>query len=161
MITPPPPVLCSARVLAYAVIPDEIPFTDRAIAFIDGERLGRVPCVAIVEAFQSSPTDMLLIYCDEEWGVIAAGGGDLVSLRRRMELNYPGVSNLWVDMDTPVDVALKYYDEHVGSWRCAVCRKREFDADTMYGDDGVGIVVCGECADGTAEGAAMKLRLQQ
>jgi hypothetical protein len=158
MIAPPPPVICSARVLAYAIMPDEIPFTDRATVFIDGERLDRVPCVAIAEGLQSSTSELLLLYCDEQWGVIAVGGGDLVSLRRRMELNYPGVSKLWVDVNTPVDVALKYHDEHIDSWRCPVCRKRAFDVDTMYGNEDVEIAVCGECADGTAEGAAIKAR---
>ena len=156
----PPPVLVSARVLAYATIPDDIPITDQVIVFVGDERLGRVPCVAIAETLQSSAGDLLLLYCDQEWSVIAAGGGDLASIKRRMELNYPGVSALWVDVNTPVDVALKYYDEHIDGWRCAVCRKRAFDVDTLYGKDDVEIVVCGECADGTAEGAAIIARLK-
>jgi hypothetical protein len=151
IIAPPPPVLCSARLLAYAIIPDDIPFTDRAISFIGNERLGRVPCVAIVESLQTSASDLLLLYCDDEWGSIAASGGDMASLKQRMELNYPGVSALWVDVNTPVDVALTYYDQQIESWRCAVCRKRAFDIDVLYRDGEV--VVCAECAENTSEGA--------
>jgi hypothetical protein len=160
MISSPPPVICSARVLAYAIITDDIPFADLAVAFIGDERLGRVPCVAIAETLQSSAGDLLLLYCDEEWGTVAVGGGDIASIKRRMELNYPGVSALWVDVNTPVDVALKYYDEQIDSWRCAVCRKRGFDVDTMYGNDDVDVFVCEECAKGTAEGGALMARLK-
>jgi hypothetical protein len=160
MIASPPPVICSARVLAYAIIPDDIPFADLAIAFVGDERLGRVPCVAIAETLQSSAGDLLLLYCDEEWGTVAIGGGDMASIKRRMELNYPGVSALWVDVNTPVDVALKYHDEQITSWRCAVCRKRAFDVDTMYGDDDDEVVVCQQCAEETEDGAAILRRLQ-
>ena len=39
----------------------------------DGERLGQVPCLVIARN-QHEARDILLFFCDAEWGVLAAAG---------------------------------------------------------------------------------------
>ena len=56
--TAPPPALCSARVLHYAVLGQEFSVgfnSGHRLVFIDGKELGKVPCLAIChekEGFQ-------------------------------------------------------------------------------------------------------------
>lgn len=97
---PAPPVIDSARLLAYAFNDLDVEFTDRINLFIGkaGEmtKLGEVPNLAICESFGSK--DILLLLCDESWnseGVI----GEFASVERakqKAETGYRGVSDKFI-----------------------------------------------------------------
>lgn len=46
-MTAPPPIIDSMRTLWFAHVDDEVIFTNRIHLLVDGERLGRVDCLAI------------------------------------------------------------------------------------------------------------------
>lgn len=110
MASSPPPVLSSARVMTYAIITDDIPFTSSASLHVDGRHVGRVRRLAVCLAL-GEDSEALLLHCDEEWNVMGADGGKSVqALMARAESNYPGVSNRWVDVNTSIERALQYFD---------------------------------------------------
>jgi hypothetical protein len=140
----PPPLLGCARVMSYAIVPDDIPFTGRDSLFVGGILQGRFPCLAICE--QLSDGAVLLLHCDEEWDAIGVAGGDQsANLKDLAEKNYPGISKSWVDVNTSVMDALTYYDENWPQGRCSVCGKRSFEVKTMH--EGKSDSICGKCYD--------------
>jgi len=94
-VTPPPSELCSARVLAYAVIDAEVTFTGRAEVYVDGKLLGSTPRVVLAQEF-AEPHEYLLFYCTEDWEVLGAGG---FAARPRAEAyaeaRFQGISKKW------------------------------------------------------------------
>jgi hypothetical protein len=128
MPTAPPPVLGSARVLAYAVVDDAMPFTGRCAHYVDGVLLGRVPRLAIVEELADT-AEIMLLHCDEEWNVLRlSGSGTVAEVKARTEVNYPGIGARWVDVGTTREEALAYYDSLPGPSACAFCGKRAFES---------------------------------
>jgi hypothetical protein len=93
----PPPVIDSARLIAYATTDHDVEFTDRITLIVgEGERLGRVPCLAICLNYYVSG-DVLLMFCDDAWnckGVIAFTSVD--EAKARAELGYKGIARKWV-----------------------------------------------------------------
>ncbi len=61
----PPPIIDSARVLEYATVSADMEYTERIHLIVGGERLGRVPNLAIGQNYYG-PGDMLLLFCDAE-----------------------------------------------------------------------------------------------
>jgi len=98
IIEPPPSELTSARVLAYAVIDDDVEYTGRISVYVDGVLLG--PVLRLVIALNNyEPDDYLLLYCDSEWSVLGVGGySSLVEAKERAEVAYAGVSTKWQDV---------------------------------------------------------------
>ena len=143
MANAPLPLIDCGRVLAYAIIPDEIPFTDRLSLFVDGVLLGRVPCLAICE--QLNDGAFLLMHCDDEWLSLGVTGGMSVEyLKEIAEKNYPGIAALWVDVNTSLEDALNFYDANCPTDRCLVCGKRSFEVQTSIAE-GSGFV-CDGCS---------------
>jgi hypothetical protein len=66
----PPPVLASARVLAYAILDGSVGFSGRSRVFVESRELGRVPRLVIAEGLEAA--DVVLLYCDDDWNVLAA-----------------------------------------------------------------------------------------
>src|SRR5688572_969828 len=62
----PPPVIDSARVLAFANVPDDVQYTGRTHLNVGGEWIGRVANLAICRNY-CKPDDILLLFCDEAW----------------------------------------------------------------------------------------------
>ena len=61
----PPPVLASARVLAYAILDGSVGFSGRSRVFVESRELGRVPRLVIAEGLEAA--DVVLLYCDDDW----------------------------------------------------------------------------------------------
>jgi hypothetical protein len=91
----PPPIIDSMRTLWFAHVDDEVVFTDRLHLLVDGERLGRVDCLAICLNY-SVPGDYVLCFCDSQWqckGVIAYGSVD--EAKAEAERGYRGIGAKW------------------------------------------------------------------
>lgn len=113
---PPPPVLYSSRVLAYAFVAD-IPYRRWGSLYVGGELLEAVPCLAIATSLEQGHGPMLF-HCDREWDVLGAtAGATLEELQERAERNYPGVSTRWVILNTTVETAMAYFDAESGGAR--------------------------------------------
>lgn len=140
----PPAVLDSARVLAYAFV-DDIEYREYGALYVDGVLLEHVPRLAICA---NLGTDMgpLLFHCDVDWNVLGvSGAGTVEAVKERAERNYPSSMARWVDIDTSVEAALKYYDERVENVPCSFCGKRRFELEACV--EGKGALICKSCVD--------------
>jgi hypothetical protein len=125
-IVPPPPVIDSARVLSYADV-DDIPYQKHGRLYSGDRLIEKVPRLAICVNL-GRDIGPLLFHCDEDWAVLGATGRDTVAeCKARAEKNYPGVAACWIDLDTPMDIALEYYDAQTDNLQCSFCGRRSFD----------------------------------
>jgi hypothetical protein len=147
----PPPIIDSARVLYYVSVGDDIEYTEKIHLIVGGERLGRVPALAICRSYYI-PGDILLLFCDGEWnslGCIAFTTVDEAKLKA--ERGYPGLIARWVksthDDDAVADFLRNEYDVDPGSewWRhrCSFCQK---DVEAMGISRGWA-TICVACVD--------------
>jgi hypothetical protein len=91
----PPPVIDSARVLAYAHVNEDISFTGTIHLHAFGKWVGRVENLAICRNYYD-PQDILLLFCDSEWnseGCIPFN--DMDEAKLKAENGYPGITALW------------------------------------------------------------------
>jgi hypothetical protein len=120
---PPPKILDSEVVLSWARIDDSVRFTGRLHHFVDGQRLGAVPCLAIV---QGSTSDELFVHhCDAAWRTLATtpGGRSLDAAKLAVERWYDGAGHLWVDTGTTPAQAAELLQEHWSPFVCSFCGK--------------------------------------
>lgn len=147
----PPPILDSARVLAYANVPEDMPFTGRIHLHAGGDWVGRVPNLAICRNYYK-PDDILLLFCDEEWnsrGCIPFGCVEEAKLTA--ERGYAGISAFW--MEDQYDEAATneflrdvYEVDPTSEWwryRCSFCQN---DVQGSGITDGWA-TICVACAD--------------
>jgi hypothetical protein len=147
---PPPPVLDTARLLAYAYVSDGIEFTDRIYLVVDGEKLGRVPCLAITLNY-CVPGDILLCFCDNEWNVLGVSAhASIAEAKAYAERGYKGASGKWVD-DPYTDEQVAGYlrveygvDPTTEWWKtlCSFCGKDVLELRAVASRNAV---ICEEC----------------
>jgi hypothetical protein len=98
IITPPPEELTGARVLAYAFIDESIQYSGRLTLYVDGKPIGPVPRL-VIALNNYEPDDYLLLYCNESWDVIGAGGyASVAAAKDSANIAYPGVASRWQDV---------------------------------------------------------------
>ena len=141
----PPPVLDSARVLSYALV-DDIPYRRSGALYVDGVLLEKVPRLAICSNLGEEAGSILLNHCNEQWEVLGTSGADGVeAAKQNAEKNYPGVASRWVDVNTSIEEALRYYDAQTGGLKCSFCGRRPFDVEGWI--EGNGAVICRGCVE--------------
>ena len=102
---PKPEFIDGCRVLAYANVPDSVPFTGRLRLNVDGRWLGRVPNLAVGIA---DAGEFVVLHCDAEWESLGIGGW-----------NAPGVVEP-ASMDDVIGIMERYYEGLAPCWiRCA------------------------------------------
>jgi hypothetical protein len=142
--TPPPPVLWSARVMSYAFV-DDLEYRRWGALYVGDKLVEKVPRLAICLNL-GKDSGPLLFHCDEEWEVLGTSGGNTIeATKERAEKNYPGVAERWVDVNTSIDDALRYYDAETGSAHCSFCKKRPFEIGNMLESDEA--TICEECVE--------------
>jgi ClpX C4-type zinc finger len=126
----PPPVLSSARVIAYALVDDQVEYTGRLLLVnLEGQALGRVPRLAICENL-ADPRTVLLLHCDDSWNVLGLVGAETVdSCKREVERTYRGIGEKWNHLDVTREAALAYYDSFEPG--CSFCGKRTYEVGEM------------------------------
>lgn len=95
----PPPIIGSAKVLAYATVDASVEWAGPGRIFVGPasgplEPLGRVPKLAICKFPYRDDYD--LFYCDDDWNV--QGGTaypTFEEVKNRAEKDYPGISQNW------------------------------------------------------------------
>jgi hypothetical protein len=147
----PPPIIDSARVLQYVTVSADMEYTERIHLIVGGERLGRVPNLAICQNY-CDPEDVLLLLCDMQWnsqGCIAFTTVD--EARLKAEGGYPAISGQWKSTphgQSAVDDFLRdvyEVDPRSEWWRhiCSFCQK---DVEGMAVSKG-SATICLECVD--------------
>jgi hypothetical protein len=139
----PPPVLDCVRVLHYAVLDTTIKFSGRSLLFVDGEKVGAVPCLAICE--DKKTLGALLFHCTIDWRVLGCSAHKTVSeAKARAESVYNGVSSRWVNANVSLEAAEAYLNELFANERCSLCGKRANEVDTLIQNGAA--LVCDRCA---------------
>lgn len=147
----PPPIIDSARVLFYATVSDDMEYTERIHLYVGGERLGRVPNLAICRNYYI-PEDVLLLFCDADWnsqGVIAFTTVEEAKLKA--ERGYPAIAGRWLPTphdQSAVDEFLRneYEVDPKSEWwrhRCSFCRE---DVTKQMISSG-SATICSACVD--------------
>ena len=114
----PPPVLASARVLAYALVADDAPFTANVPVVAAGRELGRVPCLALGTDLSSGAATLL--YCDREWDVLTkTRHPSIEDAKRTANANYPGLR--WQETSFTDAEAAAFLDEEDRGLVCSFC----------------------------------------
>ena len=146
----PPPVICNARVLEYAVTGEAV-FTDALQLYVDGVRLGAVPGLAICESFYSD--ELLLFHCDEDWGVLGiqawkkSEGPDVSSVEQvksRAEIYYAGISSRWIAHDASIEDARAHQAYLMGDDCCSFCNRTMYEVDSLV-EGNSGVRICNLC----------------
>lgn len=142
----PPPVIDSARIVAYAHVPADIPFNDTSPLFVDGEPLGRVPALAIGIGL-GDDADVLLCFCNTDWACIGASGAASIEAAQAFaERSYPGLAEHWKLTGTTREDALDYYDQKSDAQACSFCRRRRFEMPAAVVVTGPsGAAICSRC----------------
>jgi ClpX C4-type zinc finger len=141
-MNPAPSILAGTYVVAYAHVDTSVTFVQRKNLSVDGEWLGRVPCIAICEDFESS--DLMIQYCDESWDTLGIAGGlkNAEDAKRRAELSYVGIAELWRDATVSKIDALARHKAELEEERCSFCGRSPLEIDMMFG---VGARICNYC----------------
>jgi hypothetical protein len=109
----PPPLIClnDRLLLHYAVLNESVGFNaGHGLFFIDGEEIGKVPCLAICQDQHS--TQVTLYYCKRDWSLIGVAAYDSVAAaKQRAERIYPGSSTCWIKADFTEEDAKRYRGE--------------------------------------------------
>jgi hypothetical protein len=126
----PPPVLASARVLAYAVVDETVTYTGRHTVFVAGRELGPVPRLAIGRTLAGR--EILLMLCDADWDVLATvPHASVDAAKHAAEQGYAGVSAKWTEVaftDAEVDA---YLDEEDRGLVCSFCGRHPHEVDRI------------------------------
>lgn len=96
----PPPIIVSARLIAYAYNDDDVEFTDRIELYV-GEigamkRLGEMPCLALCHNYSDGA--FFLLFCNSEWqsqGIIEFSL--IEKAKSQAESGYRGISKKWME----------------------------------------------------------------
>jgi hypothetical protein len=143
-IRPPPPVLDSAQVIAYAVLDKSVIWTGRQSLFVDGEPLGSVPRLAICRNLFGDPKDYLIFHCDNRWNVLGiASAPTLRECKVRAENWYEGVSRCWTHTHTTKQQAEKWLRAECAGSACSFCARLPAETDGFFSKRGVN--VCFTC----------------
>jgi hypothetical protein len=130
--------------MAYAFV-DDISYRRSGSLIVNGKLLEHVPRLAICINLGEDKATMLF-HCDVNWNVLgSAGGDDIAELKESAEKNYPGVRARWVDLNTRIEDALRYYDEASGNLKCSFCGRRPFELERLI--QGNNAAVCGPCVE--------------
>jgi len=146
----PPPIIGDAHVLEYAVVGDAV-FTGTLCLYVNGVRLGAVPCLAICESFDRD--EISLLHCDEEWDVegiqawrrsASADVSSVEEIKKRAERYYSGISSKWLKLDVSLEDAEAYKASLIVEVRCSFCKRSMFDVDSLLEGD-AGVCICNLC----------------
>ena len=144
-ISAPPPVLCFARVLAYAIVDESVVFTGKQQVYVDGKLLGRVPCLALCQNVAPDEDEIMLFHCDEQWNAVGVSGGetDLPAAKANAEITYRGIAAKWVDVSVSSEEARCWLEQQYPEDLCSFCGRLPSEFETAFG--GHKSRICGDC----------------
>lgn len=119
----PPITLYSAHILEWASTDGPVEFTDRLDLFVDGERLGEVPYLAIGKDMDSG--EFLLFHCNDEWKSLGLSVHvSCEKAERYAEHGYRNISQQWIPTGTTEEEAEAELNAIYEGQFCSFCNKR-------------------------------------
>jgi hypothetical protein len=152
----PPPIIGGGRLLYYAVLGKSIRYSGRKLMFYGKvgnlKELKKVPGVAIVDGVKcvgKENTGMGLMYCNEDWHVIAyAPYKTIEDAMYRAERMYPGVGKHWIK----AKATKKQINEYVANNSCSFCGTLKSAGIKHLLRNDEGVAICNFCIDGLFRG---------
>lgn len=142
-MTPPPPVLASSRVLAYAIVDEGVSFTGRHPLVVAGRELGPVPRLAIGRRLAGG--EFVLLHCDAEWDVLATVAyPSAEDATRHAEEAYSGLAGNWRTVSFTDAEVEAFLDEDDRGLICSFCGRHPHEVDRIVTGHG-GAAICEIC----------------
>jgi hypothetical protein len=140
----PPLVLAGLYVVAYAEADDDVVFEQRHILNVNGQWLGRTPCLAICREFDTR--EYAVQYCNIHWEPlgIAAGHASVDVAKVAAERSYHGINGKWIETAMSLEQARALHEAELRALACSFCGKKPTEVATMVGDS---VRICGQCVD--------------
>ena len=153
----PPPVIHTAKLIAYAVNDQDVEFTNKIHLYVgdpDSEemvRLGEMPNIAICHPYYDR-SEYLIFLCDEQWepkGTLV--GASVEDAKNEVERGYKGISKKWVDEPYSENEIDEYLREDYGVnpninwWEsvCSFCGKKNVEVEQIISSDKA--CICNHC----------------
>jgi hypothetical protein len=123
MADSPPPVLDSARVLAYACVDANVRYIERHTLYLGRKLVGQVPRLAICQNLNEE--EILVFHCDSDWNVLGVAGGNhsIAEAKSQASRSYIGIDEKWVETGVSVSEAEAYLREAYADSICSFCGK--------------------------------------
>lgn len=154
----PPPVIHSAKLVAYAINDDDVEFTDKIGLYVGGVgeelvRLGEMPKIAICVPYHD-PDEFLIFLSNEDWepqGTLV--GASLDDAKNHVEKGYKGISRKWKESPYSDSEVEEYLVDEYGvnpntEWwveACSFCGKKDDEVEHMIMRERASI--CGDCIE--------------
>jgi hypothetical protein len=149
----PPLVIDGARVIAYAIIDEEVRWTGRQNLFVDDKKLGPVQRLAICERVFDRTDPILMFHCDENWTILGVTSEE--SIQRNIddaERWYEGLREKWQFLDTSQSDAEAIIRSEEANASCSFCGRNRFEVQPIFSsnesNDSSSARVCAICIAG-------------
>jgi hypothetical protein len=148
----PPPALDWARVIAYAFVDSDVTWTGRQALYVDGDRLGPVPRLAICQNVFHDTEGFLLFFCNAQWDVLGVSARPTVDeLQESAERWYTGITSKWIHTGITQEAAEKWLRDKNEQYSCSFCRKLPPQVENMiasgHDEEPATVRICNECID--------------
>jgi hypothetical protein len=120
------------RIVAYAIVDESVEWTGRQLIFVGDEKLGPVPRLALGCDVGGALKDVLILYCNEDWEVLALTGAETIEAAKvKTEAAYRGLHSKWVATDVTVEEAQRYITENYQHMFCLFCGRRPTEVKSL------------------------------
>lgn len=139
-----PPEIAGLYVVAYAHADQSVQFEQGRTLNVDGEWLGRVPCLALCTPFNGS--EYLVQHCDSNWAPLGVAGGyaSAKEAKQALERSYQGVSATWEKQPVPKRTARAAYRAELKAESCSFCGRTPLEFSAVAGKK---VRICNHCVD--------------
>jgi len=123
----PPEIIDSAVVLSWAKVDRSIRFTGRLHLYVAGQRLGKVPRIAIARDRTGS---ILVLFCNRRWRSLGATdrATSLSQTKKFVAQWYEGIDSRWVDTGLTARQARKLLKDYWAPFACSFCGQVDYQA---------------------------------
>lgn len=143
----PPPYLYGLHIAEYAEADDSVDFEQRHWINVNGEWLGKVPCLAICRHFKSLEYAILFGTADWEYLAAAPGFDSIEKAKARIERSYHGISAKWVRSETTFEEAHALYKFDLQDDSCSFCNRPPLEMNRMVATEDNFARICDRCID--------------
>ena len=153
----PPPVIDSAKLVAFAENDEDVTYTGKLSLHVGGpsnwRTVGELPGLVIVNPY-NNPRDFLLGFCDESWAISGVIPFESIeAAKARAEHYYSGIGEKWQvapysDEQTREYLKAEYQVDPDSEWwsvRCSFCGKEDTETAGIIASETA--VICYGCID--------------
>jgi hypothetical protein len=143
----PPPYIYDSHVVEYADVDDSVVFEQRRWINVNGEWLGKVPCLAICQDFKS--LEYLIEFCAADWEPLARAPGyeSIEKAKARLERSYHGLGAKWIRAEMTFEETLALRRLELREDSCTFCGRTPLEMNKMITTKDHFVRICDQCID--------------